>query len=108
MENRNIQNLAEQIAQLLQNSEKESDDFLRSSLEKINTRLDNIESQFSFQKPKTQNPKPKSPHVSQEKFKSLEEVADEIIAGFQDEKACPYEPTAKPCDHCSMCNSRGF
>jgi hypothetical protein len=23
------------------------------------------------------------------------------------EKACQFEP-GRPCDHCSMCNSRGF
>jgi hypothetical protein len=109
MTNGNTQNLAERIARLLQESEKGSvDDFLRASLEKINQRLDKIESQIETQspKPKTQNPKPL--HFSQEKFKSLEELADEIIANMQNEKACPYEPTGKPCDHCAMCSSRGF
>lgn len=82
-------------------------DLLRASLEKINQRLDKIEAQLDFQnpKPKTQSPKPF--HFSQEKFKSLEEIADEIISDLE-EKACPYEPTAKPCDHCAMCSSRGF
>ena len=110
MENGNAQNLAERIALLLQENEKGSDDFLRASLEKINQRLDQIESQISTRNSNSQSqiPNPKSIHVSQEKFKSLEELADEIIANMQDEKACPYEPTGKPCDHCAMCNSRGF
>jgi hypothetical protein len=110
MENANTQNLAERIAQLLQENEPGGDDFLRSSLEKINQRLDQIESQISRQNsnPQIQIPNPKSFHASQEKFKSLEELADEIIANMQDEKACPYEPTGKACDHCAMCNSRGF
>jgi len=109
MENRNTQNLAERIAQLLQENEKGNDnDFLRISLEKINQRLDKIESQFAVSNPKSQIPNPKSLHASQEKFTNLEEIADEIIANLQGEKPCPYEPTAKPCDHCSMCNSRGF
>ncbi len=109
MENGNTQNLAERIAQLLQENEPGSDrDFLRSSLEKINARLDGIESKLETSNPKSQIPNPKSTHVSQEKFKSLEEIADEIILSLEDEKACPYEPTAKPCDHCAMCNSRGF
>ena len=110
MENGNAQNLAERIALLLQENEKGSDDFLRASLEKINQRLDQIESQISTRNSNTQSqiPNPKSIHVSKEKFKSLEELADEIIANMQDEKACPYEPTGKPCDHCAMCNSRGF
>ena len=109
MENVNTQNLAEQIARLLQQNEKRSDaDFQRSSLEKINERLDKIESQITFQNPKSKIQNPKSIHTSQEKFKNLEEIADEIIANLQSEKACPYEPTGKPCDHCAMCNSRGF
>jgi hypothetical protein len=110
MENGNTQNLAERIAQLLQENEKGSDDFLRASLEKINQRLDTIEARMIQQNaaPQTQIPNPKLFHASQEKFKSLEDLADEIIANMQNEKACPYEPTGKPCDHCAMCSSRGF
>jgi len=111
VENGNTQKLAEQIALLLQeNAKGRDDDFLRASLEKINARLDTIESQISLQNSnlKSRIPNPKSLHFSQEKFKSLEEIADEIIASLEGEKACPYEPTGKPCDHCSMCNSRGF
>lgn len=109
MNSENTQNLAEKIAALLQENEKGSDvGFLRASLEKINQRLDKIESQLvqTSQQPQAQNPK--FVHISQEKFKSLEDLADEIIAGMQNEKACPYEPTPKPCDNCAMCNSRGF
>ena len=109
MENGNTQNLAERIAQLLQENEKGSErDFLRASLEKINARLDSIESQLQVSNPQSQIPNPKSIHASQEKFKGLEEIADEIISSLESEKACPYEPTGKPCDHCAMCNSRGF
>lgn len=109
MENANTQNLAERIALLLQeNEQKSNDDFLRASLEKINQRLDKIETQISTRNLKSEIPNRKSLHASQEKFSSLEEIADEIIANLQDEKACPYEPTGKPCDHCAMCNSRGF
>ena len=108
MTNQNTQNLAEQIAQLLQSNEKASDDFVRSSLEKINQRLQTIETQISSQNPESQIPKTESLHASQEKFTNLEEFADEVIANLQNEKACPFEPTGKPCDNCSMCNSRGF
>jgi GTPase Era involved in 16S rRNA processing len=105
----NTQNLAEKIALLLQaNQNAEDKDFLRASLEKINQRLDKIESQIFLQNPKSKIQNPKSFHVSQEKFSNLEELADEIIANLPNEKACPYEPAGKPCDHCSMCNSRGF
>jgi len=109
MENANTQKLAEQIALLLQENAKGSDeDFLRSSLEKINQRLDKIESGIIQPNPQSQIPNPGLFHPSQEKFPSLEELADEIIDSLQNEKACPYEPTGKPCDNCSMCNSRGF
>jgi len=108
MENQNSQNLAERIAVLLRENEKGGDDFFRSSLERINQRLDIIESNLVFQNPKSKIQNLKSIDSSQEKFANLEELADEIINGLANEKACPYEPTGKPCDHCAMCNSRGF
>ncbi len=109
MEIENSQKLDEKIARLMQ-TETQGVNFysLQSSLEKINQRLDKIETQIAFQNPKSQIPNPKSNHSSQEKFSDLEELADEIINGSQTEKACPYEPTGKLCDHCAMCNSRGF
>ena len=111
MKDKDKQNLAEKIARLL--SEKESDTsdakFFRESLEKINQRLEKIESQII---PQTQNSKLKiqnsQNHPSQERFLNIEEIADEIIENLQNEKACPYEPTGKPCDNCAMCSSRGF
>jgi archaellum component FlaC len=109
MENQNTQNLAEKITLLLNENQKGSDDdFVRSSLEKINQRLAKIEAQIEVQSSKFKVQSSKKLHASQEKFTNLEEIADEIIANLQNEKACPYEPTGKPCDHCSMCNSRGF
>jgi hypothetical protein len=109
VENANAQKLAEQIAQLLENQNNTDDlKLLRASLEKINARLDKIESHISHQNPASQIPNPKSFHPSQERFAGLEALADEIIANLQNEKACPYEPAGKPCDNCSMCSSRGF
>jgi Arc/MetJ-type ribon-helix-helix transcriptional regulator len=109
MTNGNTQNLAARLAALLQENENESGaDFLRASLEKINQRLDQIESRLETRNPKPETRNPQPVHFSQEKFKSVEELADEIIANLENEKACPYEPTAKPCDHCAMCSSRGF
>lgn len=109
MENGNAQMLADKIARLLQ-TETQGADFhsLQSSLEKINQRLDSIESQIAFQNPKARISNLKSNHSSQEKFTNLEELADEFINASQTEKACPYEPTGKPCDHCAMCSSLGF
>ncbi|MEP6901325.1 MAG: hypothetical protein ABJA66_06215 [Actinomycetota bacterium] len=109
MPDEKTQNLAAKIARLLQeNKEGSDDDFLRSSLEKINQRLDKIELQITLQNSQSVIQNPKSYHASQEKFIGLEELADEIIANLQNEKACPYEPAGKPCDHCAMCSSRGF
>ncbi len=109
MDNRSTQDLADKIALLLQESHlKNDDDLLRKSLEKINQRLDRIELQMGSESARTISGTPKPPHISQKKFSSLEVIADEIIVGLQEEKACPYEPTGKPCDHCSMCSSLGF
>ena len=109
MDNGNTEILAAKIARLLQTETSGADlNSVHLSLEKLNQRLDRIESQIAFQNPNSQIQSPKSFHSSQEKFTNLEELADEIISGLQTEKACPYEPTGKPCDHCAMCNSRGF
>jgi Flp pilus assembly CpaF family ATPase len=108
MENQNTQNLAEKIARLLQTEMQSADNSIQSSLKKINQRLDAIELNIAFQNPKSKVQNLKSNHLSQDKFTNLEEIADEIIAGMEQEKACPYEPTGKPCDHCAMCSSRGF
>ena len=47
-------------------------------------------------------------HPSIDKFTIAEAIADRIFSGVESEKACAFEPNGKPCDHCSMCNSRGF
>ncbi len=108
MENQNAQNLAERIADLLQRSEKRNDEFLHSSLEKFNERLKNVEQTLALQNPPFAIRHSQSNHSSQEKFINLEELAGETMSGLKDEKACPFEPAGKPCDHCAMCNSRGF
>ncbi len=109
MENENTQILAEKIARLLQTETQNADFYsLQLSLEKINRRLDLIESQIANQSLKSEIRNIKSVHSSQEKFTNLEELADEITNNLQTEKACPSEPTGKPCDHCAMCSSRGF
>ncbi|HEY0427109.1 MAG TPA: hypothetical protein VGC76_04805 [Pyrinomonadaceae bacterium] len=114
MVNEQTQKLAERIASILQENEKGSDDsaYLRASLEKINQRLDNIEENLAAHNSNNISQSAilvsQSTHPSQEKFLNIEELADEIIKNLQNEKACPYEPTGKPCDHCAMCSSRGF
>ena len=47
-------------------------------------------------------------HPSIERFGVEEATVSELVDYFQNEKACSLEPGGKPCDHCAMCNSRGF
>jgi hypothetical protein len=113
MTNESTQKLAERIALLLrQETEPPKDDFsaLQATLEKINQRLDKIETQIAVQNsnPLSQIPNPESFHPSQEKFAIDEAIVPEILEHFEKEKACTFEPNGKPCDHCAMCSSRGF
>lgn len=98
--------LADKIARLIE-AEMPANDvaLLFASIEKINRRLDKLETSST---PQSQIPIPKSTHPSLEKFDVAEAIADEIFAGLQKEKACTFEPNGKPCDHCAMCSSRGF
>lgn len=47
-------------------------------------------------------------HPSLERFGVEEATVSELVDFFQNEKTCTLEPGDKPCDHCSMCSSRGF
>ena len=96
--------LAARITKLLESEQNGDLPSVFASLEKINHRLDKLESASNPQSIRN----PQSVHPSQEKFAVLEAVADRIIEGLKNEKACTFEPNGKPCDHCSMCNSRGF
>ena len=99
-------NLADKVAKLIESETRSSDvSALFASLEKINRRLDKLESSANSQ---SQIPNHKSDHPSLQKFSVAEAIADEIFAGLQKEKACTFEPNGRPCDHCSMCSSRGF
>lgn len=46
-------------------------------------------------------------HPSEERF-GITEAVSELVDYFEREKTCTVEPGGKPCDHCGMCNSRGF
>lgn len=83
---------------------------LFAAIEKIGHRLDKIEngrstSEISNLRSEISNPQ--IPHPSLDKLNVAEAIADSIFSHYQKEKACQFEPD-KPCDHCSMCNSRGF
>ncbi len=112
MQNETTQNLAEKIARLLEAETKSTDlSSIQTNIEKINTRLEKIESKLdsgSSIHPSSLIPHLSGIHPSLERFAVIEAVADEIFANLQNEKACTFEPNGKPCDHCSMCSSRGF
>jgi hypothetical protein len=96
--------LAERIARLLENESQGDLAAVFASLEKINHRIDKLEAAL-VPLPATQA---KELHPSQEKFAVMEAIADGVIESMKNEKACTFEPNARPCDHCSMCSSRGF
>ena len=100
------ESLAEKIARLLE-AEGQRPDLapIYASIEKLNHRLEKIEAGLS---PQSATRNSHSGHPSLDKLDVAEAIADEIFAGLQKEKACTFEPNGKPCDHCAMCNSRGF
>ena len=106
MENGNINDLASKIAQLIATESSLGDlASIRSSLDKINSRLDKLESSHSGASVPPSNP---HKHPSLEKLKMLEGLADRVFGNAANAATCAFEPGNKPCDHCSMCNSRGF
>ncbi len=104
MDKLQINNLAEKIAQVIA-SDSEGGDLasIQMSLDAINQRLDRLESSGTTSTLRAQISN--NIHPSQDKFAVAEAIVDSLFA--QKEKACTFEPT-KPCDQCSMCNSRGF
>ncbi|MBV9216867.1 MAG: hypothetical protein JO053_11900 [Acidobacteria bacterium] len=101
--------LAEKIARLLEGGSQPPDSaVILAAIEKINHRLDKLEG--AVPSPPSAVNDQRSTHPSLDKLNIAEAVADAVFAGVQGmhkEKACQFEPD-KPCDHCSMCNSRGF
>jgi len=76
---------------------------LLTGVEKINHRLDKLERALLDGR----NVSTQIQHSSLDRFSVSEIIADEILSGDKNEKACLFEP-GKPCDHCSMCSARGF
>jgi hypothetical protein len=72
-----------------------------AKLEQIDSRLSRLEA------PKNSRITDVLSHPSLDKLNIAEAIADSIFGAEFKEKACQFEP-GKPCDHCSMCNSRGF
>lgn len=87
---------------------------LRATLTEISRRLDRIEARIApgstpaatgAYSPWTP---PNAVHPSHEKFDIDEATVAEMVDYFESTKKCDLEPGGKPCDHCSMCSSRGF
>ncbi|CAN5563183.1 hypothetical protein BH10ACI3_BH10ACI3_18960 [soil metagenome] len=106
MQNDNAQSLAARIAKLIA-SESASTDLaaIQKSLDSLHTRLDKLESVSVFP-PIAVHPTILN-HPSQDRFEIAEAIVDSLFDSTFKEKACTFE-TSKPCDHCSMCSSRGF
>ncbi len=105
----NTQDLAQKIAELIKNHDNAGVSVsLEESIVRINDRLTQIEKSLSSHKSHTSIHNPNIAHPSEQKFDVVEAIADKIIDQYQNEKACTFEPNGKPCDHCSMCSSRGF
>lgn len=82
---------------------------MRATLNELQNRLIQIESKVSS--PRVHSPwlaGVNASHPSQERFGVEEATVSELVDFFQNEKTCTLEPGGKPCDHCSMCSSRGF
>ena len=101
----NPETLVEKIARLLEAESQPDLALLYASIEKLNHRLDKLEAAADL---RSGIPHPQPSHPSLDKLDIAEAIADEIFAGIQKEKACTFEPNGKPCDHCAMCNTRGF
>ena len=107
MQNDEVKNLAEKIAQLITVENKKTDiSTLFASIEKLNHRLDKLEQAQTNPQASVLNPQ--SVHPSQDRFAVAEAIADALFDLKSKEKACTFEPNSKPCDHCAMCSSRGF
>lgn len=107
MDKEQIDRLAESIARVVAADTKPADlSSLQKSIQLINERLDRLEAARpaagaaanAFSKV----------HPSQDRFAIAEAIVDSLFERETKEKACTFEPNGKPCDHCSMCSSRGF
>ncbi|MEO5857697.1 MAG: hypothetical protein ABIR33_01990 [Pyrinomonadaceae bacterium] len=102
------ESLAKKIAELLDANRPAVDlSSIEMGLNAINARIDKLEAASSSTVSVTTIPQ-RSVHPSSDKLAIAEAIADHIFGGDGKEKACTFEPNGKPCDHCSMCNSRGF
>lgn len=106
MENAKAAELAEKIANLIASEYRSGDlSSIQNTLDQINQRLEKLET--ASVATQSVSLTPQSSHPSQDRFAIAEAIVDSLFDTGAKEKACTYEPS-KPCDHCSMCSSRGF
>ena len=104
MNNDQIQNLAETIASAINSPAGREIEKLRESIDSLSSRLQRLED--ASHSPASDHNKQLA-HPSLDRFAVAEAIADSIFGPETKEKACTFEPD-RPCDHCSMCSSRGF
>lgn len=98
MKDQDARNLAERIVSIIGSAPDDLSD-IQASIGEIESRLTKLEN--------TKPPTYFAAHPSLDKLNISEAIVDGIFGIQSEEKACTFEP-GKPCDHCSMCNSRGF
>lgn len=103
MDKGQINYLAEKIALIISTESKSDYLRLQKNIDAMSKRLDMLESPLTL----SQEPVRIS-HSSQDRFSIAEAIVDGLFERDGLEKACTFEPNGKPCDHCSMCSSRGF
>ena len=104
MNNDQINNIAETIARIVNSGPEPEIQTLRDSIDKLSARLDKLESSSL---PFASKYKQQLAHQSLDRFAVAEAIAHSIFGPEAKEMACTFEPD-RPCDHCSMCSSRGF
>jgi hypothetical protein len=107
MRDENKQILAEKIAALLRDEHGAfGNEQLWKAVGELGERLEILEKAVAASAGTTSRAKPVD-HPSLHKYAVLEALQDPS-SGTDAEKMCSFEPNGKPCDHCSMCSSRGF
>lgn len=85
---------------------------MRATLNELHNKLIQIEARVGSETaPRVHSPwlaGVNAGHPSLERFGVEEAAVSELVDFLQGEKTCSVEPGGKPCDHCSMCSSRGF
>jgi hypothetical protein len=105
MNNKVLDGLAEKIAKAIAGESDSNLELILAKLENIDSRLDKLESLSAS--PNSAFSPQHLYHPSLDKLSVAEAIADAAFSAQSKEKACTFEP-GKPCDHCSMCSSRGF